>query len=72
MRRSTRVSLVQGALALLLGVCSLGAFTGCASTYEHARNEVRMYNKVIRRDFLNINKTFDYHFMRYDWDDPTL
>lgn len=69
---SMKKKMFKAVLLFVVAAVSVSVFPGCTSTYNHLRNEVKMYNKVIRRDFLNMNRTFDRHFMRYDWDDPTL
>ncbi len=61
-------------LRALLGVALVATCFGAChydSVYwwgAHARG----YYQVVRRDAESVYKSFDRHFMNYDWDDPYI
>ena len=59
--------------ALVLLALAVMPFGGCTtdSVYwwgSHARG----YYQVVRRDAEHVYRSFDRHFMNYDWDDPYI
>lgn len=61
-----RVVLVLALLAtLVLGSCSVIDF----GWWQH---NIEGNYQVIRRSLHSMHRTWDYHFMNYDWDDPYI
>jgi hypothetical protein len=65
MARRIRALLALALVGLPLGGCSTD------SVYWWG-NHMKGYGQVIRRDAEHVYKSFDRHFMNYDWDDPYI
>ena len=65
MARKFRALLVVGLAALPFGGCHTDSVYWWGA---HARG----YYQVIQRDSEHVYKSFDRHFMNYDWDDPYI
>ncbi len=65
MVRSLRAVLLLCLAALPLGGCHTD------SVYWWG-GHMRGYYQVVRRDAESVYRSFDRHFMNYDWDDPYI
>ena len=58
--------------ASMLAAC--GSTNGPKESYNGTwwKNNLRGYWYVLKRDGTDLYRSFDRHFMNYDWDDPNL
>ncbi|MBK6940110.1 MAG: hypothetical protein IPH13_07860 [Planctomycetes bacterium] len=65
MARRVRALLALALVSLPLGGCHTD------SVYWWG-NHMKGYSQVVRRDAEHVYRSFDRHFMNYDWDDPYI
>jgi len=65
MARRLRAVLLAAAVVCPLSACSTD------DVYWWG-NHFKAYGQVIRRDAIDIYRSFDRNFMNYDWDDPYI
>jgi len=69
-RNLTAAALMAGFALSLSGCGSTVAGTPEAYNGGWWRSHMHGYMSVLKRDVTNIYRTFDRHFMDYDWNDP--